>query len=75
MLFHHAKNLKSKMLIQGHIIRIMGFQRYHELVLVSITDDLSQQQGRQAVVLHLRPDGQVDNVYPFCLEAGPSIWS
>ena len=57
MLFHHAKDLKSKMLIKRHIIRIMGFQGYHKLVLVSITDDLSQQQGRQAVVLfRLQPN-------------------
>ena len=41
MLFHHAKDLKSKMLIKRHIIRIMGFQGYHKLVLVGITDNLT----------------------------------
>ena len=49
VLLQYSENLKPKVFIQRHIIRIMSLQGYHKLVLVSIPDDLIQQQGGMGI--------------------------
>ena len=67
MLFQNPKYFESKMLIHGHIIRIVGFQRNHQLMLLGVPDHLYPEEGCQAVMPHIRPHCQVDDVKTLCL--------
>ena len=67
MFLQHSVNLKSKVLIQRHIPRIVGFQRNHQPVGIRPGNHLLHEEGRQAVVLHFRANSQINHMKPVLL--------
>ena len=62
ILLHDSIDFKAKVLIEFHVLFVVGLQGDHHAVGVSIVDGFLHQPGGNAMMLHLRIYCKIDDM-------------